>query len=63
MAKEREAMFQKAVERTKAILDDKQRAKYTELLKSGSLGPPGRGRRGPATTTAPATAPTKTLEK
>jgi hypothetical protein len=63
MAKEREAMFQKAVERTKAILNDKQRAKYVELLKNGSLGPPGRGRRGPASTTAPATTPTKPQEK
>lgn len=67
MAKEREAIFQKAIERTKAILSDKQRAKYEELLRNGSLGPPGGPpggrRRGPATATVPTTAPAKTLDK
>lgn len=51
--REREVAFQRAVERTKAILDQRQRVKYDELLKKGAGRPP--WERSPATATAPAT--------
>lgn len=50
MNREREATFQKAVEKTKAILTPQQRVKYEEIL---AKEPFGRGRGGP--TTGPAT--------
>jgi len=40
MNKAREAAFQAAVEKTKAVLDANQRAKYEELLKKGFHGSP-----------------------
>lgn len=44
ISKEREASFQRAVEQTKAILNESQRAKYEQLMKSRAGGPPwGRG--------------------
>lgn len=52
--KERDAAFQKAVEKTKAILDPQQRVKYEEILKRG---PGAGGPRGRREATQPATAP------
>jgi hypothetical protein len=55
ITRDREAAFQAAVERTKAVLDDGQRVKYEELLKKGFRGSPmGRGSstRGAATQSA-----------
>lgn len=54
MNHEREVAFQKAVEKTKTILDEKQRAKYEEILKRGPRSGGSWERRG---TTRPATAP------
>jgi hypothetical protein len=47
--KQQEAEFQAAVERTKTILNEQQRASYDKLLKNGFRGGPGgpRGDRGP----------------
>lgn len=52
MNHEREAAFQKAVEKTKAILTPQQRVKYDEILAREPFGPP-RGRGG--ATSGPAT--------
>jgi Spy/CpxP family protein refolding chaperone len=41
LSKERDAAFQAAVEKTKAILNDTQRAKYDEIMKKGFRGPHG----------------------
>ena len=41
--KARDLAFQAAVEKTKAVLDDSQRAKYEDLLKKGFHGSPRRG--------------------
>ncbi len=40
LGKERDAAFQQAVEKTKAILNDKQREKYEVLMKKGFRGGP-----------------------
>ena len=53
MNKQREAAFQVAAEKTKAILTDPQRAKYEELLKKGPMGPPWGHHPGSGPSTAP----------
>ena len=66
LGREREAAFQAAVEKTKAILSEAQKAKYEELLKKSPRGGPfGRGgssrgattRAHATTSTAPASQP------
>lgn len=39
LSKERDAAFQAAVEKTKAILNETQRARYEEIMKKGFRGP------------------------
>lgn len=52
MSRERDEAIKRAVEQTKAILDEKQKAKYEELLAKGMLGPRGPH---PSSSSAPAT--------
>ncbi len=40
LARDRDAAFQAAVEKTKAILNETQRAKYDQIMKNGFRGPP-----------------------
>jgi hypothetical protein len=54
MDHERDAAFQKAVEKTKAILAPAQREKYEQILARGPMGPPWRrSSTGPASRPAP----------
>ncbi|MCL2645882.1 MAG: hypothetical protein FWD61_02630 [Phycisphaerales bacterium] len=61
---ERRQVYQAAVDKTKAILNDKQRAEYEEMLKNAPLGRGPRGgdrNRGPASRRSPASQPGQSL--